>query len=368
MTQTTPTTPSPLSLFEAVGIELEYMIVDADSLSVRPVANELLAQIGGGYEMEVELGDVAWSNELALHVIEMKTNGPAPDLRGLGARFQDHIGRIEALLAPMGARLMPTAMHPWMDPERELKLWPHEDNQIYRAFDRIFDCRGHGWANLQSMHINLPFAGDDELARLHAAIRIALPILPALAASSPFVDGAPAAHLDARMAYYRDNARRVPSVSGRVVPERVFTRADYEGQLLQRIYDDMAPLDPDGVLRHEWINARGCIARFDRSALEIRVLDLQECPAADIAIAGAVTAVVRALVDERWASGDAQRTWHEDALAKILAQTITDGDRAIVANADYLRLFGFPEPGPARAGDLWQHLIEGPVRDEPGAD
>jgi hypothetical protein len=32
------------------------------------------------------------------------------------------------------------------------------------------------------------------------------------------------------------------------------------------------------VLRHEWVNARGAIARFDRSAIEIRVLDVAECP------------------------------------------------------------------------------------------
>ena len=84
---------------------------------------------------------------------------------------------------------MPTGMHPWMDPAREFELWPHGDREIYAAFDRIFDCRGHGWANLQSMHLNLPFADDDEFGRLHAAIRALLPLLPALAASSPFADG-----------------------------------------------------------------------------------------------------------------------------------------------------------------------------------
>ena len=91
------------------------------------------------------------------------------------------------------------------------------------------------------------------------------------------------------------HARRVPSVSGRVVPEAVFTRPDYEREILGRIYADMAPHDPEGVVRHEWCNARGAIARFDRSAIEIRVLDVQECPRADLAIAALVTAVLRAL-------------------------------------------------------------------------
>ena len=82
-----------------------------------------------------------------------------------------------------------------------------------------------------------------------------------------------------------------------MIPEPVFTRADYEARILGRIYADLAPLDPEGMLRHEWVNARGAIARFDRGAIEIRVLDVQECPRADLAIAAAVGAVLRALCD-----------------------------------------------------------------------
>ena len=39
------------------------------------------------------------------------------------------------------------------------------------------------------MHVNLPFADDAQFARLHAAIRLVLPLLPALAASSPIAEG-----------------------------------------------------------------------------------------------------------------------------------------------------------------------------------
>jgi hypothetical protein len=295
--------------------------------------------------------------------VEIKTNGPADDLVGLGRLFHEHAVRIDQLLEPLNARLMPTAMHPWMNPERDLRLWPHENNAIYAAFDRIFDCRGHGWANLQSMHINLPFAGDAEFARLHAAIRVVLPLLPALAASSPIVDGAPTATLDTRMAMYATNARRIPSVSGNVIPERIYTRADYETVLLGRIYEDLAPLDPKGVLRHEWVNARGCIARFDRDAIEIRVVDVQECPGADIAIAGATIAAVRRLVDDRSCA-----SCEEARLARILRTAVVDGDEAVIDDPEYLRLLGFPGHGPASARDVWQFVIEDLVPTEPGAD
>src|SRR5665811_1134453 len=91
-------------------------------------------------------------------------------------------------LETMGAQLMPGAMHPWMDPHSETRLWLGDNAVIYGAYDRIFDCKSHGWANLQSMHVNLPFADDNEFARLHAASRLVLPILPALAASSPIAE------------------------------------------------------------------------------------------------------------------------------------------------------------------------------------
>ncbi|NJL28684.1 MAG: glutamate--cysteine ligase, partial [Thermoanaerobaculia bacterium] len=173
----------PWHLFEVVGVELEYMIVDRETLAVRPVADEVLRAVAGEIVSDVETGELAWSNELVLHVIELKTNGPAPRLAGLEAFFERDVRRINELLAPLGGRLMPTAMHPWMDPHTETRLWPHEYSPVYEAYDRIFGCRGHGWSNLQSLHLNLPFTGDEEFARLHAAVRLLLPILPALAAS-----------------------------------------------------------------------------------------------------------------------------------------------------------------------------------------
>lgn len=353
----------PLGLFEAVGVEIEYMIVDRDTLAVRPISDELIRAQAGDYESEIELGDIAWSNELALHVVELKTNGPAREITRLPALFQENVARINTLLEPMNAVLLPGGMHPWMDPHREMRLWPHEYSAVYDAFDRIFGCKGHGWANLQSVHINLPFADDDEFGRLHAAIRVLLPILPALAASSPIIDGKPSGMMDTRLDVYRSNAAKVPSVSGVVIPEPVFTRADYEGVLLQRIYDDLAPHDPEGVLRHEWANARGCIARFDRGAIEIRVLDVQECPAADLAIAAAVIAVTKMLADDV-AGQRRQRQWSEHRLASIFSSVVRDADAAVIGDAEYLQLFGFPGRQSTTA-ELWRHLIETAVARQP---
>ncbi|MBK7948384.1 MAG: glutamate--cysteine ligase [Deltaproteobacteria bacterium] len=352
-----------LSLFEGFGIELEYMIVDAGTLDVKPIADRLIEAESGAIENEIERGPFAWSNELARHVIEVKTNGPVPGFAGVGDGFAAELRRIEALLAPMGARILPTAMHPWMDAARDFELWPHGSHEIYDAFHRIFDCRGHGWANLQSAHLNLPFANDDEFGRLHAAIRAILPILPALAASSPCVDGRISGFMDTRLDVYRSNARRVPSVSGSVVPEPVFTRADYQG-LLSSIYADIAPLDPEGLLQHEWLNARGAIARFDRMALEIRVLDVQETPAADVAIHAAITASLRALCRMDAAGQARLRALDTRALAEILRATTKEAERADVVDGDYLAALGFDRQA-RRASDLWCELLERDFAEDP---
>jgi gamma-glutamyl:cysteine ligase YbdK (ATP-grasp superfamily) len=349
--------PKILSLFEAFGIELEYMIVDAETLDVKPVADALLARVGRGDEFDVDMGPIAWSNELALHVIELKTNGPSPTLDGVASDFQEHVALVESHLGDLGARLMPSAMHPWMNPDRETRLWPHENNEIYQTFDRIFDCRGHGWSNLQSMHINLPFSNDAEFARLHAAIRLVLPLLPGIAASSPFADGKASGFLDTRLEMYRNNAKRIASVSGQVVPERVFSRSAYENELLGGIYEDLRELDPDGVLRHEWVNARGAIARFERMAIEIRVLDLQECPAHDLAVAKFVVSLVRALAEETWASLETLKSFDEARLSRLFLAGVRDAEAAIIDDAEYLGVFGI-DGSESSGQELFHHLVE----------
>jgi gamma-glutamyl:cysteine ligase YbdK (ATP-grasp superfamily) len=352
-----------LGLFEGYGVELEYMIVDSETLDVRPLADRVIAAEHGALENEIERDDFAWSNELARHVIEIKTNGPVASLTGLAGGFAGEIARIQEILAGLGARLLPTAMHPWMDPSREFELWPHGDRAIYETFHRIFDCSGHGWANLQSAHLNLPFADDDEFGRLHAAIRALLPLLPALAAASPFVDARHPGTLDTRVEVYRTNAQRVTSVTGAVIPEPVFTRADYEA-LLETIYADLAPLDPEGTLRHEWVNARGCIARFDRMALEIRLLDVQECPRADLAIAAAVSRVLRALCEADTRDRQRLRGLDTQALARILARTTEKAEGAPIEDRTFLEALGIGAPRQT-AGDVWRTLVERHVATDP---
>jgi hypothetical protein len=168
---------------------------------------------------------------------------------------------------------------------------------------------------------------------------------------------------------YRRNTARIPSVTAAVVPEPVYSRAEYEERILGTIYRDLAPYDPEGILRHEWVNARGCTARFDRMSLEIRVLDVQECPAADIAVAAAIRGVLEAVVAGRLGNLERMRAWPTDRLAAILSDVIRDADETLIADADYGSALGCPASRPRRAIDLWSALLAAPgVGAEGGAD
>jgi glutamate---cysteine ligase / carboxylate-amine ligase len=344
-----------LHLFEAFGIELEYMIVDRSTLRVLPVTDKVLFHIAGEYASDVTIGETEWSNELALHVIELKTNGPSKTLDLLPSLFYRDAMRINSILERLGGKLMPGAMHPWMDPYSEMKLWPHDNSPIYEKYNSIFDCRGHGWANLQSMHINLPFANDEEFGRLHAAVRLALPLLPAIAAASPVADSKMSGFHDLRLEVYRNNQAKVSSITGRIIPEPVFSKADYQERIFKRMYSDISPHDPAGLLQHEWLNSRGAIARFDRNAIEIRLVDVQECPRADLAIAAFVIETLKALVNEKWIDYGKQKMFSEDDLHDILLETIKNGEHAVIGNAAFLRAFGISD-GSCTGKDIWKHL------------
>ncbi|GIX42764.1 MAG: glutamate--cysteine ligase [Leptospiraceae bacterium] len=273
-----------LHLFEGYGIEAEYMIVDKNTLKIKPIAEEILKFYNKNQiTNEVALNSIAISNEIVSHVIELKTNGPKKILLGLDKYFHQIILNINDFLNIYNAILMPTAMHPFMNPDLETYLWQYGNREIYYTYNKIFNCKGHGWSNLQSIHINLPFYDEKEFVQLHNAIRIVLPLIPALSASSPFVEKK-LHYLDTRLMYYENNQKKIPSITGKVIPEWIESIDDYYNKILYPMYNDIKPYDPQEILQEEWLNSRGAISRFERNAIEIRVMDIQESPVMDITL------------------------------------------------------------------------------------
>lgn len=345
-------------LFEVFGIELEYMIVDRETLNIRPIADLLLRDIFGKQLSEKVRGPIVWSNELARHVLEFKVGDPVDSLTGVESLFMDSIRAANVLLEDEGAILLPSSAHPWMNPELETELWPFENREIYDTFDRIFNCRRHGWANLQSMHINLPFKNDSEFFRLHEAIRIILPLLPAIAASSPVLDGKITGWRDARLREYRGNAAKMKEIAGDIIPELLRGESDYEGEVYDPLRNRIGQIDPDGVLEEVWVNSRGAIARFDRGSIEIRLIDIQENPSMDLAIAGTVVAVLRWIVEK----GSGLPEFSPVRLLKILEETEKDAGDATIVDHQFLHAFGIDQTE-IRAKDLWKALLNNIIRE-----
>lgn len=352
------------ALFECVGIELEYMVVDPIRCQVLPMADALLQALAlpDGHDAmpsDVTRGRVSWSNELVNHVVELKVTDPVPTLKGCGELFHQALRECQPLIDTLPAKLMPTAMHPLMNPAVETVLWPHEYREIYQTYHRIYDCYRHGWANVQSVHINLPFQGDREFAVLHAAIRALLPLLPGLAAASPIQEGRLTGIRDNRLIAYADNSLRIPQATGQVIPEPVTSEAEYDAIIMQPLYRAILPHDPGKILQHEFLNSRGAIARFDRGAIEIRLLDVQECPSMDIAITEAVVHALRQLVALHWANcGAALNAIPTDLLRHHLDRAIVSAEQTRIDDADYLRLLGLPGLNCPTLGEVWRCYTE----------
>ncbi|NJB82389.1 glutamate-cysteine ligase family protein [Wenyingzhuangia aestuarii] len=350
-------------LFEVYGIELEYMLVHNSTFKVQPKVANLLTAKNGTLIDDIDNGTIGWSNELVAHVVEIKTQNPVNNLTGLDVHFHQNIIEINNLLAQTNSKLLGTACHPLMNPFTETKLWEHGSNEIYELYNTIFDCKGHGWSNLQSMHINLPFANNEEFEKLHAAIRILLPILPGLCASSPILDGKLTGYKDSRLESYKYNQKEIPIIAGSVIPEQVFSRNDYETIIFEPIKKAIEPFDKEKVLDHYFVNSRGAIARFDRNAIEIRVMDIQECPKADISIAILVTEVLKTLVYHPFTSLTSQKNWNETALAVILNNTIKQGENYRVTNVDYAKELGVLTTENVQT--IWKHLYQTVVANIP---
>ncbi len=171
------------------------------------------------------------------------------------------------------------------------------------------------------------------------------------------LDGRVTGFMDTRLETYRHNQDRIPSIAGRVIPERAFTEHQYGQKIFDRIRADIAPHDPQGILDVLFLNSRGAIARFDRHAIEIRLIDIQECPQADMAVAEAIIAAIRLLTDEATIPLAEQQEWPEDLLADIFLRVVREGEQAVIGDADYLAALGIRERR-ASAGSVWRTLAE----------
>lgn len=303
---------------EVTGLEVEYPIVgnDLQILRLAPRLLEEVAECAGA--SDAELCGAGLSNEFVDHVIEFKNIRPYRTLGEIEAELARSVAEFSRHLREYhGARLLPLGMHPLMRPD-EAGLWALEGSEIYQTYARVFDVVQHGWTNVQSCHVNLPFGSDAECVLMMNAAALLLPYLPALASTSPFQEGKVAEAVDQRLKDLVTLQSRVPESGGDVIPEYLDCLGDYDTKVLGPMFRALDRLPGTEILRHDFFNSRGAVLKFSRRALEIRVLDVQECVRMDTAMAAFCRAAIRSL-SSSLASNDLALPEHQILVADYRA-------------------------------------------------
>jgi len=283
---------------EVLGPEHEYAVVD-EELRPLSIVDRIIKDVCGRTANTVRQPSFTFGKELQLHVMEIKPNQPFATPTEFDETMHEAVVTMQELVhRKYGASLLGTGMHPLLRLE-DTGIWPHRDIKIYQALGKVFNLKQHGWLNIQSYQLNLPYEREKDGVLLHNLLANVCAYLPAVSAASPICEGRFGKDVDNRLRFYKQNQREVPSVTGDVIPEYVASFGQYQQEVIGRYSADLAQVGADSsIIGREWVNSRGVIFRFDRRALEIRVMDEQECVKSDVALSCFTRALLRGLARE----------------------------------------------------------------------
>jgi gamma-glutamyl:cysteine ligase YbdK (ATP-grasp superfamily) len=308
-----------------LGPEHEYSLVNKD-LNPLPISDKIIKDYCGKIINFIELPSFTFGKEMQLHVMEIKANQPFDSPFEFEETMQTAVSTLSQIVQKYGAMLLGTGMHPLLKLQGT-GIWPHYHKKIYQQYGKIFDLNQHGWLNIQSFHLNLPFQKEADAIQTHNQLVNLCAYLPAISASSPIYEGKNGPDTDNRLQFYKVNQKEIPSISGDVIPDYVSSLGQYKRDVIERYSQDLANAGADKTLLHrEWVNSRGVIFRFDRCALEVRVMDEQECIKSDVALACFVRAAIRGLN-----ASNVELLSHE-VLVKDFNKIIKDGLNAEVSS------------------------------------
>jgi len=283
---------------DVLGPEHEFSVVN-DEMRALPIVDKIIKDFHGRVVNFVKQPSFTFGKELQMHVLEIKPNNPFKTPEEFEEKMQEAVLILQSFLQRRyRAHLLGTGMHPLLRLD-QTKIWPHRDKQIYKEYSKIFNFRRHGWLNIQSFHLNLPYSDQESGILLHNLLANVCAYMPAIAASSPFYEGKPGEKVDNRLCFYMHNQKEIPSITGDVIPEYVSSFSQYRKEIIEKYSKDLAAAGAGKlILNKEWVNSRGVIFRFDREAIEIRVMDEQECIKSDVALSCFIRALLRGLMDQ----------------------------------------------------------------------
>jgi glutamate---cysteine ligase / carboxylate-amine ligase len=161
-----------------VGLEEEFALLDPADLGLIP---------GFGPLSEAAAGDPVLAKSIAGELISSEIeirSGRGQDLAAARAAQHDHRRRLFALASEHGMELGATGTHPWSD-YREQQIIPTEH---YRRVEE--GLKYVAWRNNTfSLHVHVGIRGADRAVLVCDRLRPVLPVLLAISANSPFLDG-----------------------------------------------------------------------------------------------------------------------------------------------------------------------------------
>jgi gamma-glutamyl:cysteine ligase YbdK (ATP-grasp superfamily) len=308
-----------------MGPEHELALVNRE-LKPLPISDKIIKDYCGKIVNFVELPAFTFGKELQMHVMELKANAPFKSPIEFEETMQNAVSTLGEIVQKNGAQLLGTGMHPLLKLE-ETAVWPHYHKKIYDEMGKIFNLNQHGWLNIQSFHLNLPYEKEQDGVQIHNLLANICAYLPAITASSPIYEGKAGGDVDNRLQFYKVNQKEIPSITADVIPEYANSFSRYRNDFIVQYSEDLARAGAGKtILWREWVNSRGVIFRFDRAAIEVRVMDEQECVKSDVALSCFIRAALRGLM-----AGDAELLPH-DLLVCDFNAVIKKGLNAKVSN------------------------------------
>jgi carboxylate-amine ligase len=162
-----------------IGIEEELAVLDARTLDLVPRFEELRDAAAASDPLLSE----AIAGELISSEIEIRS-GKGEDLADAIARQRELRARLVALCADRGVLLGSTGTHPWADYRQQ----PNIDTEHYRRVVEGLQYVARR-NNTFSLHVHVGIRDLDRAVRVCDRLRPVLPVLLAVSANSPFLDG-----------------------------------------------------------------------------------------------------------------------------------------------------------------------------------
>jgi carboxylate-amine ligase len=161
-----------------VGVEEEFSILDPDTLDMLPRFEELRDAASGDAVLREAVAGELISSEIEI------ISGVGDDLRHALARQRERRARLFSLVGAHGVALGATGTHPWADYRKQ----PIINTEHYRRVEE--GLKYVAWRNNTfSLHVHLGVNGIDRAVRACDRLRPVLPLLLAVSANSPYLDG-----------------------------------------------------------------------------------------------------------------------------------------------------------------------------------